>query len=193
MAKQRELERIFAAGRRLYEGGLVAGSGGAIGVRLSSGEIVVSRAGSRLGFLGESDMVVMNGNRVPAFEPREEAVRDAGLISAVFEARPEAGSVLRVESPYAIALAHKGRGYLEKSREKLRHLGRVVFVNFYRPGTAGLAGAVSVALQENDIAIVEGQGPVVWGRDVDEAVDRAEALEAATKVIFILEESEKDH
>lgn len=184
--KPDERERLRAAGRRLYEGGLVAGVLGAIGVRLSSGDVAVTARGTRLGFLEPPDMVTLNGNGLPRGDSARPPGKDAGLLFAVLSAQCEAGSVIRVESPYATALAHRGRRALENSMALLEHLGGVAFVPHYRPGTAGLAGAVADVLRANRIAIVEGQGPILWGRDTDDAVDQAEALEAAAKVIYLL-------
>ena len=184
--KPGELLGLTAACRRMYESGLVAGALGGVGVRISSGDVMVSRAGSRLGFLQDTDMIFMNGVRPQPDGKREGYTRDAGIFKAVLAVRKEAGSVIRIQSPYATALAHRGRKALEKSQGLMEELGGVVFVPFYRPGTAGLAGAVAEALRDNRIAIVEGQGPVLWGIDIEDAVDQAEALEAAAKVIFLL-------
>ena len=184
--KPEELERLKAAGRRMYEGGLVAGTLGAIGIRLSEGRVAVTAAGSRLGFLESSDFLTLNGNRMPVGQKGRAPVMDAGVLAAALDAQPDAGSVIRAQSPYATALAHRGSLFLEESGELLGNLGGVAFVPFYRRGTAGLAGAVAEALKTNRVAIIEGQGPVVWGRDIDDAVDHAEALEAAATVIFIL-------
>jgi len=181
-----ERERVRAAGRRMYEGGLVAGTLGAIGIRVSSGNVVVTARGARLGFIEPPDLVALGENGLPRPGGGAEPGRDAGLLFSVLSAQPEAGSVVRVQSPYATALAHRGRRVLEKSMPLLEHLGGVAFVPHYRPGTAGLAGAVAEALRGNRVAIVEGQGPVLWGSDIDEAVDSAEALEAAAKVIHLL-------
>lgn len=184
--KPDERERVRAAGRRMYDGGLVAGALGAIGVRVSSGEVVVTTRGARLGFMEPSDMVALSENGFPQAGEGAEPGRDAGLLFAVLSVQREAGSVIRVHSPYATALAHRGSRNLEKSLPLLEHLGGVVFVPHYRPGTAGLAGAVAEALRGSRVAIIEGQGPVLWGRDIDDAVDQAEALEAAAKVIYLL-------
>lgn len=171
----------------MYEGGLVHGAMGAIGLRLRPGEVAVTREGCRIGFLEGSDFVRMNGNGRPLEPNRTTPCRDATLLSAVLSARPDAGSVVRVHSPYTTALAFKGRGYLEKSQHMVEHLGGVSFVPYYRQGTAGLAGAVSEVLRSSRVALIEGQGAVVWGTDVDDAVDLAEALEAAAQVILILD------
>ena len=184
--KPGEQRGLTAACRRMYESGLVTGALGAVGIKTSSGDVMVSRAGSRLGFLQDTDMILMNGVRPQPDGKREGYTRDAGIFKAVLAVRKEAGSVIRIQSPYATALAHKGRKALEKSQGLMEELGGVVFVPFYRPGTAGLAGAVAEALRDNRIAIVEGQGPVVWGFDIEDAVDQAEALEADAKVIFLL-------
>lgn len=186
--KPSELTRLVAAGRRMYEAGLATGAMGAIGIRLTPKAVAVTAAGTRLGFMDSSDLMVINGSS-PAIENGRRAGRETGIIRAVLAAQDEAGAVIRVHSPYTTALAHKGRKTLERSAGLLEELGGVVFVPYYRPGTAGLAGAVSEVLRSNKVALIEGQGAVVWGTDVEDAIDEAEALEAAARVIFILESS----
>ena len=179
------LDALAAAGRRLYEGGLAGGTLGSVGVRLPGGKVLVTSGHSRLGFLGPSDLVMLNG-RGPVTPEGQVPSRDSGILYAVLTARPEAGAVLRLYPPYSTAFAHKGREFLEKSTKLFTHLQGVAFVPYYRPGTAGLAGAVAEALRSNQVAVVESQGPVIWGSDLEDAVDRAEAFEAACKVAFIL-------
>lgn len=183
----KELEKLKAAGRRMYEGGLAAGTLGAVGVRLPDGRFAVTVEGARLGDLEGGDFLAVNGARVPVSPNGRAPARDAVVLAAALEAQPDAGSVIRVHSPYATALAHRGRRMVEDSGGLLDGLGGVTTVPYYRPGTAGLAGAVADALRTGRVAIIEGQGPVVWGEDIDDAVDRAEALEAAARVMFILE------
>jgi 3-dehydro-4-phosphotetronate decarboxylase len=183
--KPKELERLAAAGKRMYEGGLTTGTLGAIGVRLPGGSVAVTADGARLGFMKKADLLVMNGSIEPA-APGRKPGRETSIIRAVLAAQPSAGSVIRVHSPYTTALAHKGRKALEKSSALFEDLGGVAFVPYYRPGTAGLAGAVAEVMRSHQVAIIEGQGAVVWGRDVEDAIDRAEALEAAARVVFIL-------
>jgi len=185
--KPKERDRIVKAARRMYEGGLVAGTLGSIGVRTSSGAVAVTAVGSRLGFLQASDMVTLDDRGLASADASRPPGSDSGMFFAVLSAQPSAGSVIRCYSPYATALAHKGFSALESSPGLFEHLGGVTCVPHYRPGTAGLAGAVAEALRESRVAIVEGQGPVIWGRDVDDAVDHAEALEAAAKVALLLQ------
>jgi len=184
--RAKERAEILAAGRRMYEAGLVTGSLGSMGIRLSSGEIVITTKGSRLGFLSEEDLLVMNGsfpaNQASGKLPDE----DAGILYQVLKNQPDAGAVIRVHSPYSTVLAHRGRKHIEKAEPLLAHLGGVAFVPYYRPGTAGLAGAVADAMRGNCVAIIERQGCVVRGIDLSDAVDRAEALEASAKVIYLL-------
>lgn len=183
----REFERLKAAGRRMYEGGLVTGTSGAIGVRLPGGGVAVTAAGTRLGFMEPADILELGPNRAPVSPNGRKPAADAGTLAAVMGSQERAGSVIRSCSPYATALAHGGRrlveevaGLLEDSR------GGVVLVPYYHPGTAGLAGAVAEVLRGGRVAVIESQGPVLWGTDVDDAVDLAEELEAAARVIFIL-------
>ncbi|HEY5526392.1 MAG TPA: class II aldolase/adducin family protein [Candidatus Anoxymicrobiaceae bacterium] len=183
--KPGELEKLVAAGRRMYEGGLATGATGAMGVRLADGGVAVTAAGTRIGFLARADLLVMNGSG-PNLSNGRKPGKEAGIIRAVLGAQAEAGSVVKVNSPYATALAHKGPRVLERSSELLEDLGGVAYVPYFRPGTAGLAGAVAEAMRSNRVAIIEGQGAIVSGSDIDDAIDRAESLEAAARVIFIL-------
>ena len=59
--KPRELDRLVAAGRRMYERGLATGALGASGVRLAGGGIAVTAGGTRLGFIRKPDLLFMNG------------------------------------------------------------------------------------------------------------------------------------
>ena len=184
--KAKELDALVSAGRRMYEGGLAPGTTGAIGSRLNGGVVAVTAARTRLGSLSRSDVLLMNGAGPVGTNGREPG-KETGIIRAVLAAQPQAGSVIKVNSPFTTALAHRGRKTIERSSELLSELGGVAFVPFYRPGTAGLAGAVAEVLRANRIAIIEGQGAVVWGSDPQDAVDHAEDLEAAARVIFILD------
>jgi len=130
----------------------------------------------------------MNGSG-PAGRNGRSVGRETGIIRAVLASQPEAGAVIKVNAPYTTALSHKGRKAIEKSSALLADLGGVAFVPYYRPGTAGLAGAVAEAACSNRVAFIEGQGAVVWGSDIEDAIDQAEALEAAARVVFILSSS----
>jgi len=187
--KPEELATLIDAGRRMYEGGLATGALGAIAVRLPKDVVAVTAAGSRLGYLNRDDLLLINGAG-PVAENGRQPGKETGVLRAVLAAQPEAGSVVRVQGPYTTALAHKGRKAIERSRGLMEELGGVAFVPFYRPGTAGLAGAIAEVLRANRVAIVEGQGAVVWGTDVHDAVDHAEALEAAARLSFILNGNE---
>jgi ribulose-5-phosphate 4-epimerase/fuculose-1-phosphate aldolase len=186
--KPPELQRLIAAGRRMYEGGLATGALGAIGVRLAGEVVAVTAEGTRLGSLDSSDMLVMNGSGAPLENGRRPG-KETGILRTVMSALPEAGAVIRVHGPFTTALAHKGRRTIEKSAVLLEDLGGVAFVPYYRPGTAGLAGAVAEVMRSNRVALIEGQGAVVRGSDIDDAIDQAEALESAARVIFILDGS----
>jgi ribulose-5-phosphate 4-epimerase/fuculose-1-phosphate aldolase len=184
--KPGELARLKAAGRRMYEAGLTPGTHGSIGVRLPGGEVAVTCAGTRIGFLDVHDFLILDGNRLPVNQNGRAPVMDARMLAAVLEAQPAAGTVIRVQSPHATDLARAGRGLLEAYGALLESVGGAEFVPYYRPGTFGLASAVAEALRDHRFAIIEEQGCVVWGEDIDDAVDHAEALEALARIIFIL-------
>lgn len=183
--KDDDVKHLAAAGRRLHAGGMVPGTMGVAGIRLHSGAIAVSAEGSRLSDLDRTDIVLLD-DKGRSVSGSQIATRDSWLLHAVLNARPEAGCVIRVHAPYTTVLSHRGRKFLERWNETLEHIDGIAFVPYYRPGTAGLAGAVAESLRENRVTLIEKQGAVVWGVDPDEAADTAEMMEAAARLIFLL-------
>jgi len=183
--KTKEFFRLERAGRRLYDARLVVGALGSLAVRLGSGAIAVSARSARLGFLNQQDMVVLDSNGLPP-EGSRPVNDDVGMLYQVLETCEDSNAVIRINPAFTTALSFGGYRKVEKASEVMEHLGGVAFIPYYRPGTAGLAGAVADAMREARVAVIERQGPVVRGDDVESAVDLAEALEAASKVSFLI-------
>ena len=184
LINRKELEELIDAGKRMYFSGLAAGSLGAIGVKLSSGKIAITSRESCLGFLGADDLIVMNG-RFPG-DQKKTPPEEAGILFQVLKKVPDCRAVLSLNSPYTMVLSHRKKREIEGAMPYMERLGGVSHVPYYRPGTAGLAGAVASAMQKSNVVVVEGQGAIVRGATLREAIERAEALEAAAQVFYLL-------
>ena len=94
------LDGFRAAGRMLWEAGLVSSHGGNISVRLPDGGLLVTRTGAMLGRLGEGDLVTVTADGASRGEPS----MDTALHRAVYEASG-AQAVLHAHPRHAIALS----------------------------------------------------------------------------------------
>ncbi len=184
--KTSDIERIIWAGRNLHAAGLAPGSLNSLGMRLFPDGAAVTAKGSNFGFLSHEDILYVDGKGKVKAPAGKEPCEDIGIIRAVFRERAEVDFVLKCRAPHMAALSCKGRSFIEEARWLLGEVGTVGFVPYYRPGTAGLAGAVGHALRVADVVFIEKQGAVICARDELNLVSLADSIESSAKTLFIL-------
>lgn len=184
--KPSDIEKIIRIGRCLHEAGLAPGTLNSLGMRLVPEGAVVTAKGSSLGFLSHDDILCIDGKGKVKAPAGMEPCEDVGIIRAVLRERAEVDFVLKCRAPYITALSCKGRRFIEEARWLLGDIGTMGFVPYYRPGTAGLAGAVGQALRVADVVFIEKQGAVICGRDENSLVSLTDSLESSAKTLFIL-------
>jgi L-fuculose-phosphate aldolase len=148
-------EEIVATLRRLEAAGLVRGSEGNVSAR--AGDLVaVSPTSLPYATLRPEDvsLVTAAGELVDGREPTVELP----LHLAVLAARSDVGAVVHTHSPCATARP-------------------AVPVAEGRSGTHELAAAVVAAAGGGHAVVMRGHGPVLFGADLAEALERALALE----------------
>jgi len=143
----------------MLAGGLVRGTEGNVSAR--AGELVaVSPTSLAYDTLRPEDvsLVTETGELVDGREPSVELP----LHLTVLAARPDVGAVVHTHSPHATARP-------------------VVPVANGRSGTAELGAAVVAAAGDGDAVVMLDHGPVCFGTDLAEALERAFALEEAAR------------
>lgn len=151
--------------RRMAAGGLVRGTEGNVSAR--AGELVaVSPTSLRYETLRADDvsLVTPEGELVEGREPSVELP----LHLAVLAARPDVGAVVHTHSPSATTLSVTGGCPVPVARPE-------------PSGTAALGAAVLEAAGGGDAVVVRAHGPVCFGADLAEALERAFRLEDAAR------------
>ncbi len=179
---------IVAAGRRLYQAGLVAGNDGNLSVRLNENEVLLTPTGLCKGELTEASLVLVDmQGRVLAGElpPTSEAA----LHLAVYRADAAHRAVIHAHAPYAAAFALAGRS-LAGSRlaEVTECLGEIPLLPYAAPGSQALAEQAGQAAGQYRGALLAAHGPVCWGGDMRQALYRLEELELACKITLLAEQ-----
>jgi L-fuculose-phosphate aldolase len=149
-------EELCVALRRIAEGGLVRGTEGNASAR--DGDLVaISPSGLEYDTLRADDvcLVTLDGELVEGPAPSVELP----MHLAVLAARPDVGAVVHTHSPRATARPP-------------------VPVAVGESGTPELGAAVVEAAGGGDAVVISGHGPVCFGRDLAEAVERAFSVEA---------------
>ena len=171
------LDEFQQVGRDLYAAGLVSSHGGNMSVRQGEGLIVTSH-GSRLGHLGEGDLVEVR----PGLEPRIEPSMDLALHQAIYAAASEAEAVVHAHPRHAIALSLMGKEIRPQDLEGEHYLGVVPVV----PRGENVAQALADALRQHKIVVVAGHGSYARGESLWQALQWTSVLEESAEVLWLL-------
>jgi len=166
------LDGFRAAGRMLWEAGLVSSHGGNMSVRLPDGGLLVTRTGSMLGRLGDGDLVMVAADGSSPGEPSMDTV----LHRAVYDATG-AGAVMHAHPRHAIALSLTAEVIEPADAEGKLRLGAVPVVE---------AEGVARALRDAPIVMARGHGSYARGDDLWQALQWTSVLEESAQVLWLL-------
>lgn len=167
--------RVLAAARSMNALGINRGSAGNVSARQGEG-FLITPTGMAYDACEAEDMVFVDldgqvdGRRKPSSEWRFH--RD------IYAARPEAGAVVHTHAPFATSLACMGTGIEPFHYMIARFGGRDIRCAAYATfGSQELSDAVLAALKDRCACLMAHHGMVVFGRDLDQALDLAQELE----------------
>ncbi|MFT2014433.1 methylthioribulose 1-phosphate dehydratase [Streptomyces sp. 796.1] len=190
--------------RTLYERGWMPGTAGNLSVRGRGDTLVITGSGRPKGELTERDMVAVRldtGAEVGAGPVRASA--ETAIHRAVYRAT-RAGAVIHVHAPYATATATRV-GHPERRRtlpverlELLKGLGLAdpsrtelpVFPNWPEVSAIArdVAGHLAGAVDPPPGLLIADHGITAWGRDLAQARDRLECLEAVCQLLLLTQD-----
>ena len=166
----------------MHQRGLIAGADGNVSAQLSNGDILVTPAGGRKGFLRPEDIVRCAAS---SGEPRDPAQRPSSELAmhlAIYSVRPEVGAVVHAHPPCALAHTVLDRPLAPLMPEVYCELGDIAMVPYTRPGSEAVPRAVASMIGERVALLMSRHGSVTLGRTVLKAYDRLEVLEHAARI-----------
>ena len=182
------VEELCSVGRSLFERGLTPGRTGNLSVRTSTGWIATP-TGASLGDLDEERLSILDDEW--RLVGGEAPTKEAGLHAVMYDLFPEAGAVVHLHSPHAVALA-----CLDRSPEQpvLRPLtpylvlrvGEVAWIPYRAPGDPALADELRRHANGRRAVLLANHGPLVAAPDLATAADAIEELEAAARLELLL-------
>lgn len=177
------LSQFQSVGRDLFTRGLVSSHSGNLSIRLGD-RLIITRRGSRLGCLQESDLIetgITKNDRSTPLASTELAVH-----RAIYQ-ETSASAIVHAHPPHAIALSLADTEITPSDAEGLSTVGRVPVLGWHmqvKPG--GLAGVISQALKQCLIVMVHGHGSFAVGQLLEEAHNCTTTLEESCRVICLL-------
>ena len=177
------LHQFQSIGSDLFTQGLVSCNRGNMSIRLGD-RLIITRRGSRLGSLKESDLIdtgIDKNDRVTPLASEELPVH-----RAIYQHTP-ALAIVHAHPPYAIALSLTETEIVTYGIEGTSIVGGVPVLGWHmkvEPG--GLADIISQALTQCHIVMVHGHGSFAIGQLLEEAYSYTALLEEGCKITCLL-------
>lgn len=181
-------EKMIVHGKSLFDRRYTCGGSGNMSARLADG-VLVTPTNSCLGRLEKDRISKLDGDGklISGDPPSKEWV----LHLAIYRARPDAGAVVHLHSPHAVAVSCLNGLNSDNVLPPLTpyfvmRIGRLPLVPYYPPGDPGLAEAAGRVAARCRGVLLAHHGTVVSGKDLDDAVYNAEELEEAARLFLVL-------
>jgi 3-dehydro-4-phosphotetronate decarboxylase len=186
LVKQRE--EIASLGKSLFHRGLTFGSTGNISVRTDDGWLMTP-TGSSLGNLDPARISFLDlaGNHVDGDKPTKEAF----LHTSFYAQRPKTGAIVHLHSTHSVAVSclhdiDEENVLPPLTAYYVMKIGTLPLIPYFAPGDLNLAKAVSEMASKHHAVLLRNHGPVVAGKNLQDAVSATEELEETAKLYLLL-------
>jgi len=181
-------EKMAAYGKSLFDRRYTCGGSGNMSARVADG-VLVTPTNSCLGRLEEERISKLDrdGTIISGDPPSKEWM----LHLAVYRARPDAGAVVHLHSPHAVAVSclnglNPDNVLPPITPYFVMRIGRLPLVPYHPPGDPGLAEATGRLTAKCRGVLLAHHGTVTAGEDLDGAVYNAEELEETARLYLML-------
>lgn len=187
MSNSEEIQVLLEMCHRVYERGMVHGSGGNISVRSGDG-MVITPTGYCLGHVGPADVVTVlaDGKIVGGGKPSKEWRMHLGCYR-----RADVNAVVHVHCTHSVAVSCL-TGIDMKCAMPVytpgygARVGKLPAVPFMKPGSVELAKAVCAALDGRNSAMLINHGIIAVGQTIEQAFNIADEIEENAHLHLLL-------
>jgi len=177
------LSRFQTVGGDLYTRGMVSMHGGNLSVRQDQ-NLVITRSGSRLGYLTEPDLI--ETGVIKDDENTKKASSELGVHRAIYQNTPFS-AIVHSHPIHATALSFLGDTVLTEDEAGKLFIPKVPVVGFGKePVPGGFAQEIAEALKTNAIVLVHRHGSFARGMSIEEAYVYTELLEISCRILYMV-------
>ncbi len=180
-------KKIVETCQRMYRQGYIAAGDGNVSCKLDDERVLVTPTGLHKGLLGEADLVIVDldgkllrGAQGPtARRPSSEFLMHA----LAYRERPDVRAVVHAHPPLTVALALAGISLAQcLLSETCLVLGPILTAPYSTPTTEEVPRVLRPFVRQANAIVMDRHGALTLGRDLDEAYNRLEAMEHASKI-----------
>lgn len=177
-------EECIEISQEAYRRGLISASGGNISARLpGSTKVIIKRTGASFRNLKLSDIITIDleGN---ILEGQGKPSKEVNLHLGIYKVRADINAVFHSHSIAATAFATAGKEVPLVTVQGLKILGKCPLVGYGPPGSMELAEKTKEIFKDKTlkVAVLQSHGATAVGRDLEEAYNYADLLEATAQI-----------
>jgi L-fuculose-phosphate aldolase len=174
--------RLTEICHRMYRQGYIAAGDGNVSAKLDDERVLVTPTGFHKGYIKESDLVIVDlegkllrGQNKPSSEFLMHAL--------AYSERPDVRAVVHAHPPITVALALAGVSLAQCIlSETCLVLGAILTAPYSTPTTEEVPRILRPFVRQANAIVMDRHGALTLGRDLDEAYNRLEAMEHASKI-----------
>lgn len=184
--KDRQARRALALiGRRMYAQGYVASNDGNLSVRVRDDEIWATPTGVSKGFMKTKDMVRLRLDGTVLSQGKLGPSSEIKMHLCIYRENPEAMGVCHAHPLMSTSFAVAGIALdAPIYPEAMVNLGVVPCVPYETPGSQSVPDSVAPYAKTHCAVLLGNHGPVTWGRSLEEAWHRLEAVEHYAQILY---------
>jgi L-fuculose-phosphate aldolase len=174
--------RLVEICHRMYRQGYIAAGDGNVSARFDDDRVLVTPSGFHKGFIGEEDLIVvdLHGRKLKGeHKPSSEFL----MHEVAYQQRPDVRAVVHAHPPITVGLALAGVTLAQcVLSETCLVLGPILTAPYTTPTTEEVPNVLRPYLRQANAIVMDRHGALTVGRDLDEAYNRMEAMEHASKI-----------
>ncbi len=184
MGAQYDVLRSFqAVGADLYTRGMVSMHGGNLSLKQENA-LLITRSGSRLGYLGEQDLVATGIDRDD--ENTRSASSELGVHRSIYKSTLFS-AVVHAHPVHATALSFLADRITPQDEAGGLFIPSVPVIGFGKePVPGGFAQEIADALKQNAVVLVHRHGSFARGMTLEEAYVMTELLEISCRILCLV-------
>lgn len=183
-------DKLIEVARRVYQKGLVWGSGGDISVRVPGKKrFIIKATGNCFGDLDYKRLSTVGlDGRLCSGSPKPS--HETNIHLALYNLNEDIGAIMHVHSPYAAAWATAGEKIPQVTQQSVKLLRNAGLIRYYPPGSKEMLDAVVGCYKNRDTSVVlmENHGVFFIGKDLYDILYKAEVVENTARIAYLLQD-----
>lgn len=180
-------DELIDIAKRIYDEGLIRGTGGDISLRIdSSDQFIIKATGISFGDLNYETLSTLNTDyQLVSGNPKPSSESD--IHAALYKVEPGINAIMHLHSPYVTAWATTGQVVPSVTQQSVNVLKDACLIPYFPVGSDELRDIIVSCYKNPEVKVVmmENHGFFIIGKNLKEIFYNAELVENTAKIAWL--------